>query len=86
MHKTQIGGPLGVAELGRLLGDRPGHERDHARPHDLALEHARDHLRRACSALAAAQPPDAVQAAELARMHARLADELVALERVVRRL
>ncbi len=86
MSTRSIGGPLGAQQLAQLLGDRPDRARDHARPCDLALEHARDYLRRALSAIAAADVPDRMQAAELARMHARLRDELVALETLGRPL
>jgi hypothetical protein len=70
-----IGGPLDLDARSRL----------HRPQHAWALDDARDHLRRACSALAASQPPDPVQAGEIARMHARLADELVAIETIGKR-
>ncbi len=75
MSRT-IGGPLDLDALSRL----------HRPQHAWALDDARDHLRRCLSALAASQPPDPVQAAEIARMHARLADELGALNTLGRSL
>ena len=48
-----IGGPIGAQQLAQLLGDRIGHARDTARPHDLALAEARDHARRSLSAFRA---------------------------------
>lgn len=86
MSKT-IGGPITPAGLGALLGDRPDRARDHARPHDLALEHARDHARRALAALrsldAGCMSGDAWAA--VARSAAVLRDVTDDLDRVARR-
>lgn len=82
-----IGGPITAAGLGALLGDTPQHARDHARPHDLALADARDHVRRAVAALrsldAGCLPGDAWAA--VARSAAVLRDVTDDLDRVARR-
>ena len=64
----------------------PDPSRLHQPHHAVALDHARDHLRRACSAIAAADVPDARQQGELWRLYARLPDELIALETLERPL
>lgn len=82
-----IGGPIGAQQLAQLLGDRIGHERDNARPHDLALADARDHARRSLSALRAidAGAVRGDQFAAIGRCGALLVDLVAELERIAGR-
>jgi len=66
MSRSNIGGPLGMAELALL----------HQPPHQQALADARNHLRRCLAALRACDLPRAGDAAAV------LADQLIAIEQL----
>lgn len=72
MTRRHIGGHLDLDAL-RLL---------YAPPHLLALQDAYERLRQACAALRACEHPDPRVAADLARLHASLRDELAELDRL----
>lgn len=75
-----IGGPLGVQQLGQLLGEHPDRSRPPA--HALALRDAHERLRQACAALRACEHPDGAKAARLGVVHAVLVDQLAELDRL----